>query len=101
MLLSDGARYARKAGIFLKNFIPNLKRVTCSYHALHNLCETIRSDCSNVNLLVSFLKRVLVKNRSNQMLFKEIVKTLIPKFLMFTCWGTWIEFVDLFTRNLI
>lgn len=69
LLLSDGARYARKAGVFLKNFIPNLKRVTCSCHALHNLCETIRSDCSNVNLLVSFLKRVLVKNRSNQMLF--------------------------------
>jgi hypothetical protein len=56
LLLSDGARYARKAGVLLKNFIPNLKHVTCSCHALHNLCETIRSDCSNVNLLVSFLK---------------------------------------------
>ncbi len=93
LLLNDGARYARKAGVLLKKFIPNLKNVTWSYHALHNLCQTIRSDCSNVYLLVSFLKRVLVKNRSNQMIFKEIVKTPISKFLIVTRWGTWIEFV--------
>lgn len=92
MLLSDAAPYAIKVGSMLKQIIPDLKCITCLCHGLHNLCETIRYDCESVNTMISFLKRVLVKNRTNQLKFFEIVGSNIPSFPVITRWGTWIEF---------
>ena len=69
LLLSDGASYAIKTGNMLKTLIPDLKHVVCVCHGLHNLCETLRNDCGNVDTIISFLKRVLIKNKANQRAF--------------------------------
>lgn len=93
LLLSDGAPYALKVGKLLRELIPHLKHVTCLCHAFHNICETIRNDSPNVNKVVSYFKKVLIKNKTNQNIFREITLTAVPKFPVITRWGTWLEFV--------
>jgi hypothetical protein len=88
MLISDGASYAIKSGEMLKGLIPSLKHIVCICHGLHNLCETIRNDSPQTNELISFLKRLLVKNNSNQLMFKKIVNIKPLAFPIITRWGT-------------
>jgi hypothetical protein len=93
LLLSDRAPYATKVGRMLKEIIPGLKHITCVCHALHNLCETIRNSSPSLNKIVAFLKRILIKNKLNQNIFREETLLPIPKFPIITRWGTWLEFV--------
>ncbi len=74
LLISDRALYAIRAGKLIKKYIPNLKHLTCLCHAFHNLTKTIRPDEKNVNVEISYLKRVLTKNRINQGFFIKYSK---------------------------
>ncbi len=71
LLLTDAAPYAIKAGKMLKCIIPKLYHLTCVCHALHNLSETIRDTNQNVDKIITFLKRSLVKNKENQRFLKK------------------------------
>ena len=99
MVLSDGAPYAKKAGEMLQMIVPNIKRVICVCHNLHNLCKSIKNNSSNLNNIISFMKKILVKNRSNQQNFVERTGLCIPKFPILTRWGTWMEFSKFVFEN--
>ncbi len=70
LILSDAASYAVKVSNLLKEIIPKLKRVTCLFHGLHNLCESIREDNTKLDRYISSLKGSLIKNRKNKSLIK-------------------------------
>lgn len=99
LLLSDQAPYAIKVGSMLKTLIPEIKHVTCLCHLLHRVCEEIRKHCPTVNSLISTLKRLLVKNKSNQHIFEDTTKKKLPKFPVITRWGMWIEFGHYVAEN--
>ncbi|KAI5151005.1 hypothetical protein ENBRE01_1832 [Enteropsectra breve] len=91
LLLSDGAKYALKAGRMLKELIPTMKHVTGICHVFHNFCETVRNDCDKINTMSLFIKRVLVKTRVNQDLYFDIFGKKFPKFPIIMRWGTWLK----------
>lgn len=93
LILSDAAPYAVKAVTTLKGIFLNLKHVTCLAHMLHRLCKKIRSLSPISNITSSNLKRILVKNKENQIIFKEITSLKLPDFPVITRWGTWLSFM--------
>jgi hypothetical protein len=100
LLVTDGASYCKKTANMLKKLIPSMKHIICVCHGLHNLCETIRNQSDNLNFVISFLKRYLVKNREFQRVFNDVVNVPLPKFPVITRWGTWLEFAIFLYRNL-
>lgn len=99
LIVSDAAPYAVKAVKILKELFPNLKHVTCIAHLLHNLCEKLRDISPLSNYISSELKRMLVKNKKNQCVFKESTGLKLPKFPVLTRWGTWLVFMDEIVNN--
>jgi hypothetical protein len=99
MLISDQAPHAVKVGKILKSLIPDLKHVTCLYHLLHRLCEELRGKSEKLNFACLEIKRLLIKNRTNQQLFLDKTGLVLPKFPIITRWGTWIEFVCFIAEN--
>ncbi|KAG0438741.1 hypothetical protein DMUE_2891 [Dictyocoela muelleri] len=87
------APYAIKAAKNLKDLFPNLKHVTCLCHVLHLVCEKLRNISPVINLIASDLKRVLIKNKENRALFKNITGLKMPAFPVITRWGTWLDFM--------
>ena len=45
------------------------------------------------------MKRVLIKNRTNQTLFKHITGLAVPSFPVVIHWGTWIDFACFIHNN--
>ncbi len=80
LLLSDGAPYAVKAEKILKEIIPKLKHITSLCHALHNLSETIRYENFQVDKIMAFLKRSLVKNKGKKRCFLKQLGWCYPIF---------------------
>ncbi len=93
LLLSDVAPYALKARRTLKGFIPAMKHVTCICHALHDLSETERDNFPNVDKIVVFFKKSLIKNKEKKSLFIKTTGLILPNFPIITRWGTWLRFV--------
>ncbi len=101
LLLTDGASYAIKAGKVLSQTISGLKHVTCVFHGLHNLAETIREVNWRVDKLISFLKSSLVKNREKQNLFSNTTGICLPSWPVLTRWGTWMICAEWIFQNFI
>jgi hypothetical protein len=99
LLLSDQAPYALKTGKLLKGLIPELKHVTCLCHLLHRLCEKIRMMCPKTNYIISEIKRLFIKNKSNRLIFSLKSNIKFPKFPILTRWGTWLEFAVFIADN--
>lgn len=99
LLISDAAPYAVKVGKMLKLLFPKIKHVTCICHMLHRFVEKIRSLCPESNFVSSELKRLLLKNKSNQLLFTEHTNLSIPSFPVITRWGTWLSFMQFIVEN--
>ncbi|KAG0442250.1 hypothetical protein DMUE_0417 [Dictyocoela muelleri] len=87
-IISDAAPYAIKAVNVMKFLFPNTKHVTCIAHMLHRLCEKLRDISPNTNFICSEIKRILIKNKENQLIFNNITKLKLPKFAIITRWGT-------------
>ncbi len=68
-LVTDGAPYCVKLGKMIKNFYPDVKHINCLCHNLNLLAEKLRLDCGVVNLFISELKHILIKNRTNMSIF--------------------------------
>ena len=91
LFLTDSAAYMLKAGRDLKIFYPNMLSVICLAHALHRLCEEIRDMFSEVDELISTLKKFFLKSPSRVVLWKEMHPNLpLPPKPVITRWGTWI-----------
>jgi hypothetical protein len=88
LLLSDAAPYMTAAGIILKNVYFNLFHVTCMAHLLHNCAMRIKSHYYDVDLLISAIKSLTIKNKTNRDLFDIIG---IPPNVIPTRWGSWLK----------
>ena len=67
-LLSDAASYMymTAATAALKTLYPNLFRVTCVAHMLHNCSEKIRAYYTDVDQLIAWTKAATVKNKTRR-----------------------------------
>lgn len=62
LVVSDQATTMVKAISDAKVLYPNMKHVTCLDHALHRVCETIRSHNTYADKFIAAMKRVLRKS---------------------------------------
>ncbi len=87
VFLSDEASYCRK--------LFNLKywcyHVICVCHNLHNFSEHLRKRFKYIDTLICFLKRILIKNKTNKSCWKSSTNLALPKWSILTRWGTWIS----------
>jgi hypothetical protein len=94
LMLSDAAPYMTKTGDTLKVFYPNLIHVTCVAHMMNKVAEKVREMFSNVNKLISNLKKVFLKAPYHVQVHKEILPNvpISPESVLIR-WGTWLEAV--------
>ena len=93
-IISDAASYMKKAfNDHWKTLFPNSIHITCLAHAIHNLCDTIRTHYDLVNTFVTKVKDLLSHSRSARTSIYEIIGFLPPKAVI-TRWGTFLEATD-------
>ena len=101
LLLSDAAAHMLKSGQELKVFYPTLLHITCLAHGLHRVCESVREMFTEVNDLVSAMKRIFVKATSRIIIWKEAYPEVpLPPEPVLTRWGTWIDAALFYAKNL-
>ncbi|KAG0439742.1 hypothetical protein DMUE_2223 [Dictyocoela muelleri] len=61
---------------------------------LHRVCEKLRVISPKSNFISTKLKRILVKNHENQIIFKQATGLNLPKFPILTRWGTCLGFMS-------
>ncbi len=98
-LVTDGAPYCLKIGKVLKSKYDGLRHIVCICHNLHLLCEDIRKRFFLANDFVVKLKKALIKNKSNQMIYYETTNLPLIRFPVITRWGTFIECCNFLYRN--
>ena len=77
---------------------PNLFRVTCVAHMLHNCSEKIRAYYTDVDQLIAWTKTATVKNKTRRNKFEDID---MPPETALTRWGTWLEAANYYAENLV
>jgi len=60
----DAASYMIKAGNTLKAFYPKMIHITCAAHGLHRVAEEVRGKFSNVDKLISSVKKYSEKHQT-------------------------------------
>lgn len=100
LFVSDAAPYMIRAGKDLKPFFPSMVHVTCVAHSVHRVCEMIRELFTEVNGLITTVKRVFLKAPSRVLKWKETHPNLaLPPEPVLTRWGTWIEAALFYAKN--
>ncbi len=94
VFLTDGASYCRKLGKIFKEKYGCLHLV-CICHNIHNFAEYLRGKYGELNYLISFLKRVLVKNKKNKEIWRATTGIKLPDWPIITRWelGSIVEFI--------
>ncbi len=98
-LITDGAAYCLKVGRMLKDDYPQLRHLVCFCHNLHLLAEEVRKINARANLFIAELKKSLVKNKTNQMIYFEETELPLIKFPIVTRWGTFIDCCSFVHKN--
>ena len=99
LIISDQASYMLLAVKNLKNHFSNLNHITCLSHALHRVCEKIRSDNEDVNKLISKVKSILLKSKERQIQFVQSTGCSLPPQVILTRWGSWISAAFYYHEN--
>lgn len=100
MMCTDSAAYMLAAGKILKKTFRNLKHFTCLAHALHRVAEEIRNENNSVNLLISNMKKILLKSPKRKQLFNAKTGLPLPPECVITRWGTWLTTAFYYADNL-
>ncbi len=79
-LIADGAYYCLKIGRIIKEDYKNTKHIVCACHNVSLLCEEVRKIYPKGNIFISEFKKLLVKNKSNQMLYFESTQLPLQNF---------------------
>ncbi len=87
-IVTDGSAYCLKLGREIKKLFGDVKHFVCLCHNLHLLAEELRKNNEIVNLFVSELKKILIKNKTNSNLYSDITGLPKIKFPVITRWGT-------------
>jgi len=100
LFVTDAAPYMKKAAKAIKTFYPKITHVTCIAHALHRVCEEIRSNFGKINSLIASVKRTFVKCPSRVQTFKAMMPNIeLPPEPVITRWGTWLCAVQYYAKN--
>lgn len=101
LFLTDAAPYMVAAANVLCQIYDKLVHVTCVVHGLHRVCEQIRIEYSNVNSLISNVKKVFVKAPNRIRIFRSLEPGLqLPPEPITTRWGTWLSAALYYAKNL-
>lgn len=102
LMVSDAAPYMVKAGQQLKTIYPNLVHVTCLAHGCNRVAEHIRCEFSDVNVLISSVKKVFVKSPLRVQLYREKLPNVpLPPEPVLTRWGTWLEAAIFYAEHFV
>jgi len=89
-----------KAGKVLDTFYPRMIHLTCLVHGFHRIVETIRVQFSEVDSLISNVKKIFLKAPSRVQTFKDMYPNLtLPPEPIITRWGTWLSAVLYYSNN--
>lgn len=92
LLVTDQAPVMLALGRQLKESFRELKHVSCLAHLCHNIAEKVRSRAVNADKIISILKKLLIKNKTNKEILYTITGLRPYKFPILIRWGAWIEF---------
>lgn len=97
LFIGDYASYMQKAAYLLKNFCTNMFYVNCLAHLAHNCAMKIRTFYPNVDKLISSMKALTIKNKTNIEIFSEIggIPDVVP-----TRWSSWLKACFFYSKNL-
>ena len=98
LLLSDAARYMTACTAAIKILYTRLFHITCLAHLLHNCAEKVRGHFPEVDNLIATVKAVTVKNKRRCSKFDVIGSPPQP---VVTRWGTWLNAVEYYSKNLM
>ncbi|XP_036342440.1 uncharacterized protein LOC118751735, partial [Rhagoletis pomonella] len=100
VFVTDAAPYMKKSASSLKLLYPNMIHITCVAHGVHRVCESLRSKYSDVDVLISNLKKVFLKSPFRVAVFKEMEPNLpLPPQPVITRWGTWLIAAVYYAEN--
>lgn len=92
LFVTDAAPYMKKATKGLKVLFPKMIHISCLAHGMHRVAETIRAEFSEVDQLISNVKKVFIKAPTRIKTFQELTENIpLPPQPIITRWGTWIE----------
>jgi len=101
LFLTDSAAYMIKAGKNLKKLYKNLLHITCVAHGLHRVAEKVRALYPQVDKLVSSVKKVFRKAPARVVYYREVNPEIsLPPEPCTTRWGTWLDAVEFYSKNL-
>lgn len=101
VLITDQAPVMLSAGRLLKQSFREMKHVSCLAHLCHNVAEKVRGCAVIVDMIISTLKRLLIKNKTNNELFFRMTGLKPYKFPILIRWGMWIEFSGWLYENYV
>lgn len=100
LFISDAAPYMVKAAQAIQIFYPKITHLICVAHGLHRVCEQIRGLYTNVDRLISNVKKVFLKAPLRVEIFKDLEPDLaLPPQPIITRWGTWLNAVNYYATN--
>lgn len=100
LFLSDGVAYMLKAGRGLKVLYPKMLHLTCQAHALNLVAEEVRFAFTDINQLISNVKKVFLKAPTRIERFHELAADLpLPPQPVLTRWGTWLRAAMYYSNN--
>lgn len=76
LLVTDSAEYVRKCGRDLKVFYPSLLHITCLAHLLHRICDRIKDFYTDVNSIISSVRKVFLKAPTRRAEYKKCYPNL-------------------------
>ena len=97
LLLTDAASYMKTAAEGLKFTYDRFFHVTCIAHLIHNCAMRVRNFYSTVDVVISSLKKLTLRNRGIRALFDDIG---VPPHPVVTRWASWLKAAEYYARNL-
>ena len=81
----------KKAAKGLQLLFPKMLHITCLAHGIHRVCEEIRRLFPDVDLLISSMKKIFLKDPARTVAFKETLTIPLPPAPVLVRWGTWVS----------
>ncbi|RWS21713.1 uncharacterized protein B4U80_07221 [Leptotrombidium deliense] len=92
LMVTDQATYMLLAvSVMKQGSYQHLNHITCLAHAAHRVADTIREAFPKVNKFISNMKKVLLKSKHRQQMFRTETSLPLPPKAVITRWGTWLE----------
>lgn len=90
-VITDGAKNVKKCAKFLKEKYSNCVHIVCLCHNLHNLCETLASDCFLVGQVISIIEATRRLGHKHDPLWVRTVGTQKMPSSCPTRFGLWVR----------